>query len=423
MTQILTIIRHYIQLNLESIIYKDQEQHSSNKIKYQSFFKMNKNIYIINKKIQEMFYDFCLNILMIFYQDNVLISSFDRIKRVECNIEEQNRKINSLKINDINIDMSENERNFCEFFRGAIKYKIYFENFIQNLDTVEVFKIALLFSEEFINIKIRDFRNKTLNKLSLFSIIDSLYYPSKQQTINITISNLFNLSMDTLKEYFEEYNINNLALRGAIKPQLIDLNKKIINKYIFFLNNFYEKEEIMDLFPSIRIQEEQPIINFDRRYIINIIHNTFESNNLISTLNYLIYAVVYIFCISMSLFSYIKMLTHLENIINSLGKIKYFLRQYGYIILQTFFKYLILHKQKPIYREMGITHIKMYYYMLITFLKQNNIIPNEEMMAIFTKFFGKMIFQERTSIHKKKDKEDDKETDFEIFRNVNFFAL
>ena len=412
-----------LKKNLESIIYKDQEQHSSNKIKYQSFFKMSKSIYTTNKRIQEIFYDFCLNILMIFYQDNILISSFDKIKRVECNIDEQNRKINALKINETNIEMSDDEKNFCEFFRGAIKYKIYFENFIQNLDTVEVFKIALLFSEEFINLKIRDFKNKTLNRLSLFSIIDSLYYPSKQQTINITISNLFNLSMDTLKEYFEEYNSNSLALKGKIKPQLIDLNKKIINKYLFFLNNFYEKEEIMDLFPSIRIQEEQPIINFDRRYIINIIQNVFENNNLISTSNYLIYAVVYIFCISMSLFSYIKMLSHLESLINSLGKIKFFLRQYGYLILQTFFKYLTLHKEKQIYREMSITHIKMYYYMLITFLKQNNVIPNEEMMAIFTKFFGKMIFQERTSIHKKRGKEDDKEADFEIFRNVNFYCF
>ena len=211
---------------------------------------------------------------MIFYQDNTIVSSFDKIKRVECNLEEQNRKINNLKINDTNIDMSNDEKIFCDFFRGAIKYKIYFENFLQNLSTIEVIKISLLFSEEFINIKIKDIKNKALNKLSLFNIIDTLYYPTKQQMINITISNLFSLSLDKLKKYFEEYN-NRQTIEGYVKPQLIDLNKKILNKYLFLLNNYYEKEEIMDLFPSIRIQEEQPIIFFDRRYIINIIQNTF----------------------------------------------------------------------------------------------------------------------------------------------------
>ena len=62
----------------------------------------------------------------------------------------------------------------------------------------------------------------------------------------------------------------------------------------------------MDLFPSLRIQEEQPIINFDRRHIIGVIINNFERNNFINNKDYLIYAYIYIFCISMSLHSYQK---------------------------------------------------------------------------------------------------------------------
>ena len=59
----------------------------------------------------------------------------------------------------------------------------------------------------------------------------------------------------------------------------------------------------------------------------------------------------------------------------------------------------------------------MYFYMLITFLKQNKIFPNEEMMLVLSKFFGKLIFQERKSIHKKEEKEIDNDTDFTINRN------
>ena len=43
----------------------------------------------------------------------------------------------------------------------------------------------------------------------------------------------------------------------------------------------------------------------------------------------------------------------------------------------------------------------MYYYMLINFLKDNLIIPNEEMMAILNLFFSKIIYQERESFNKR----------------------
>ena len=74
---------------------------------------------------------------------------------------------------------------------------------------------------------------------------------------------------------------------------------------------------------------------------------------------------------------------------------------------------------------MGITQIKMYYYVLISFLKQNGIIPNEEMMSILTKFFGKMIYQERkgSSINIDENEDIDKDINFKIVENENFFCF
>ena len=409
-----------LKANLESIILKDQDNSAPKK--YNGFFK-NKSSYLINRKIQEFFYDFCLNILTLFYQDNTLVSSFDKIKRVEFNIEEQNRKIRDLGINSSSKSMSDGERIFLELFRGAVKYKTYFENFIQNKDTMDVYKIALLFSDEFINLKLKDGSNKLLNQISFFNIIDRLYYPEKRQTINITVNNLLQLKSKELIEFFDQNNNIKSDKRTKNKIQLINLNKKIINKYLYLLNNFYKRDEIMDLFPSLRIQEEQPIINFDRRHIIGVVINYFERNNLINNKDYLIYAYIYIFCISMSLHSYQKMLTYLENTIISFGKFKFFLRQFGNIIVQTCFKYHILHRKENKFSEMGVAHIKMYYYMIITYLKQNKIVPNEEMMAVLSKFFGKFIYQERKSFHKKEETEIDNDTDFTISRNDNFFCF
>ena len=404
-----------LKKNLDNVLLKELE-HNSNQKKNFNIFKTSKSINLVNKKIQEIFYDFNLNILMIFYQDNALVNSFDKIKKVDYNFDKQIQKILNLKLSENNTKLSIEEQNFIHFFRGTVKYKIYFENFIQNFETIDVFKIALLFSEEFLNIKIKDIKTKSLSKLSLFKIIDCLYYPSKKQTINITISNLLSLSGEFLKKYFEN-DLNN-------DNKLINLNKKTINKYIYLLNNNYEKEEMMDLFPSIRIQEEPTIISFDKRYIINIIQNSFDEYKLIPTKNYIFFAAIYIFCISLSLHSYDKLLKYIENITNTLSQIKLFMRQFIYIIIQTFYKYLLINRaQNGIYSEMGISQVKMYFYLLTSFLKLNNIIPNEEMMSILTKFFGQMIYQERNNQQKKSEIDIDTDINFVKKENENFFCF
>jgi hypothetical protein len=243
-------------------------------------------------------------------------------------------------------------------------------------------------------------------------------------TINITINNFFSFYLNDIKCYFEEY----INCKENAKPRFINFNKKIVNIYIYLLNNNYERDEIMDLFPGIRIQEEKPIIYFDRRHIMNIIQNTIEPY--INTKDFLIYSLVYIFCITMSLHSYNKMVEYLSRIIKSLGKMQFYLRHYGYIILQTFYKYLIIQKEKEDrkdnikYPEMNYKYIKMYYYMLITFLKQNNVIPNEEMMRIFTNFFGKMKNNnEKEKENVEKTESIDKDINFKIIKNENFFCF
>ena len=404
-----------LKKDLENVLSKDLDYISNQKTKTFNFYKTSKSINSTNQKIQEIFYNFNLNILMIFYPDNSLVNSLDKIKKEEYSFDKQMKKLNDLKLNDGNVSMTTEEQNFIEFFRGTIKYKIYFENFIQNNDAVDIFKIPLLFSEEFLNIKIKDTKSKMLNKLSLFQIIDKLYYPNKKVVLNITISNLFQLYLDFLVKYFQGSN--------DTSSKLINLNKKTINKYIFLLNNYYEKAELMDIFPSIRIQEEESIISFDKRYIINIIQNSFEDNKLVTIKQYIYFAVIYIFCISLSLHSYNSLLKYIEYINKTLSQIPLFIRRFIFIIMQTFYKYLLIHKKSGYYPEMGVTQVKMYFYLLITFFKNNDLIPNEEMMAILTKFFGKLIFQERKSLNKNPEKDIDDDIKFQITKNKNFFCF
>ena len=418
-----SFLREYIgklKRYLENILNKNPDFTPNPKNKYVNFFKMSKEIMDTNKKIQEVFYDFCLNILMIFYQDNTLNSSFDKIKRDDP--EESLKKINRLRKLEEKTEMIEEEKVFCQTFRAAIKYKIYFENFIQNLEAIDVFKIPLLFSTEFINIKLKDDSDKLINKLSLFSIIDSFYYSNNQQMITITLNNIFSDYLEHLKKYFKHF-FSPERLKILKGRQLISLNKKIINKYIYLLNNYYEKEELMDLFPSMRIQEDEHIIPINQSNIFNVIQLTLEQNNFIENSHYLLYAFVYIFSISISLHSYSKMLSYINSLIKSLEKVHFFINHYIYIVIKTFYKYYLLHKKNDIYPDINISNLKMYYYMMVNFLKDNSIIPNEELMEILTEFFSKLIYQERESLSKKKEKEIDSEADFPIEKNKNFYCF
>ena len=418
-----SILKPYIsrlKKNLEIILSKNPDFSTYPKNKFVNFFKISKEIMETNRKIQEIFYDFCLNILMLFYQDNTLNSSFDKIKKDD--IEEANKKINKLRKLDEENEFIEEEKHFCQLFRSAIKYKIYFENFIQNLESIDVFKIPLLFSQEFINIKLKDYSDKLVNNISLFNIIDSFYFPNNQQTINITLNNIFSDYLENLKKKFKHfYTTERIKLMNS--RQLISFNKKILNKYIYLLKNYYEKMELLDLFPSMRIQEDEQIALVNRNNIFNSIQNTLDEKDLIEIPHYLIFALIYIFSISISLHSYSKMLTYINSIVKSLEKISFYIKHYIYILIKTFYKYYLIHKSKKIYPDINVSSIKMYYYMLVKCLKENLIIPDEQMMTILAQFFSKIIYQERESINKKGDKEVDSEANFKIERGNNFLCF
>jgi len=421
-----------LKKSLETILSKnpDNQDYTSNpKNKYVDFFKMSKNIGNMNKSIQETFYDFCLNILMLFFQDNCFNTSFDKLKKDES--EEILKRLNKFCGFEESTKMSKEDYYFFYLFRSSIKYKIYFENFIQNMEAIDVFKIPLLFSEEFINIKIKDsnnrmdYNNTILDKISLFSIIDSFYLENKGQGINITLNNITGNYIN-LRKYFTQFcgKENLEKKKSEKKKKLMTLNKRIINQYIYILNNLYDEDQLISLFPSTHFQINDPISFVDRKNIIKLILDSFEKSNIIEPENYLIYGFVYVFAIAIPLYSFKKMYKYLNILKTILVKLKLFSRQLIYILVKTFYKFYLIHKKKKIYPHMSISNIKMYFFILINeVLRENFMIPNEEMMKIFTDFFSKIIYQERNSLTNKKGEEIDEEANFIIDKNKNFICF
>ena len=359
-----------------------------------------------NKIIQEKFYIFILNILIVFYQKINLNVTFDRVRI------EQNRKRKANLQEEDEPNYCEEEKSFIELFKSTSKYKIFFENFIQNCESHELYKIPLMLSEEFINLKIKNVQNNIKLNFSLFNIMDMIF--SGSGTLNISANNFYHHYIEEkCKIYFidddnniDNYNNNsaqqndNNAIAANNDSKLFCFNRNFLQKYIYLLNNHYESEKLNEIFPYLKIKKE-PIHLIERKIISQTIMNALEKNNLIKTSNYLIYSLLYVFSILMSLYSYKNLLYYIDKILVCINKLDFFLRFYIIIIMQTFYNYYLKNKENGNYNQMKFTNIKIYYYLFLSHLKEQKILPNEEMFLLLKKVFGKNIFKERGSLKEK----------------------
>ena len=405
-----------LKINLENIYYK--EQYNNRSI---DFFKLSQNIKETNKKIQEYFYNFNLNMLMIFYNDIQLNTSFDKI---EYNIKNSE---NNLRLNGKIISLSENEVLFRNFFRDSIKYKVFFENFIQNFDCIDIFKIGLLFCDEFMNLKRSDFDKNILSNVSLFNIIDTLYFQSMPQTLNISINNLFNEYTEYIKKHFKHLYSND---KKSLEKQLFTLDRKILNKFIYLLNNKYGKDQIIFLFPSMNLKTSDFIASIDQKSIKDVVKNYLINERIVNNYDIILFSVVYIFAITISLHSFNKILDYLGEILYCLKDALFLKRYHINILLETFYNYFLINEENKTYPEMSLDYMKMYLFLIGNYLNKNEIIPDEEMMKIFSNFFRNIMKQKRekkleNSINlDKTQNEDDKLNNnqgFQIKFKFNFF--
>ena len=409
-----------LKKDLENIINKEEQVNQKNK-KDICFFK-NSYDKEKNKLIQECFYNFNINLLMIFYQNTKLIIGLNKIR-----LEQKNDMIIINKKED---SLNEEEKYFCELFKSSSKYKIYFENFIENSESHELLKIPLILSEEFINLKMK-YQNKKPIKISFFKIIDNLYNSQGNGTLKISLNNFyFQFCEDKLKSYFKDYN-DKPSDNNDLK--FFTFNKNILHKYVFLLNNHYESKKLNELFPSIKIKKES-ILLIETKIIVQTIQSELEKKNLIKPSNYLLYASVYIFSIFIPLYSYRNLLYYLDKFFICFKQIDFFLRFYFYIIIQAFYKYYLINNNTKKFPDMKFNNVKIIIYLLMNHLKDEYILPTEEMVKIQNIFFSKNLTIKGKGTFKEKninqielfERDNDNELDlknkniFQIFMKYNF---
>ena len=396
---------------LEDYLYEKIPNFTTNpKKNFVNFFKTEKSTkHSINIRLLEFFYDCNLSLLINFYNDNQLTSSFDKIIK-----EENNGSEHSINISKY---YEEEEKYFCELFRNSVKYKIYFDNFLSEFEVVDVFRIPFLFSQMFIELKLKDEEEISCENIDYFNLIDQLYRLTNNQSFHKRINfKSFNQNYnEKISRYFKRFFINdydnNVFVKNAKEEtgkndiqkgsryQLINMNKKIINRYIYLLQNFFEVQDIENMFPHIKKKEAKVIKIIDRRVIYQLIKNKLIEKKFISSLNFLIYTLAYIVSLTITLHPFEQMISFLAEIQEAFKLIKYFMPHYIYTIIKSIYKYYLINKETQKYPTMSLSHIKMYFYFLANFIRSQFILPNEEMMFILKSFFSDIIFQEREEIN------------------------
>ena len=406
-------VKNYVlklKKNLESILTKNPEFSYSPKNKYVDFFKHSNTIMNNNKKIQEYFYNFNLSILMILFQDYSLNNSFDSIQKDEQ--DEADKKIMRLVDSNEYTDITKEESLFLKMYRNSSKYALYFENFIRNFEAIDVFSLSLHFSEEFINEKIKFYSDEINDKISLFKIIDLFFFAETSQIIFVSLNYIYSIYQERLLKYFEHFNKHSNIKKKT--NQLITFNKHIINRYMELLNNHIDEEELLDIFPYLKVQLSNTMSYINRNYLVETIIEYLENKkDVISTYDLLVFSSVYMLIISISLHSEKKMVKYIYDIINTLRFAELFTRYHIYTMIKTFYKYYLIHGQKE------YNSIKKYLLMLVNFLKDRLIIPNEEMLKLLNSFFREEYKDKNkeeineTILNESENKEDDKNIDLE----------
>ena len=329
-----------------------------------SFFILNDSIHDINIQIQEAFYDFIINILIILNKDYQIDDSCSTILK---NIPKDN--------------LPNEEKNFLFYFRKTDKYNLYFNNFLTNFQPSKEFKLAYLFCDEFTNLRRYDSENKIPNSISYFKVMDTFFS---------TMPKIFEINYNKLFNDFKN-NINkNVILKNirTKKNQLFCLDKKVINALLYYKNNkinyFILLKELDKMGINMELEDK------------NSLYITIQNNcNRIVNSNYFVRAsIVYIFSIVFPFFASERINNFMPIILENIKKMEYFQRYYLYILLKSINKYYLINKEKRQYSEFNYQTAKNYCNIIKNYLKDNFILPNEELF-----FFLKKMLNDNNNIN------------------------
>ena len=289
---------------------------NNNEKVFPSFFNIKKsnheNILEQNKKTQDLFYSFIVNILAYFLNNN-----FSIIGKYDKSLKKNLFSLNFNDNNEIENEFDDINKIFIKLFKNTQKYNIYINQYLLNNISYDLYKIPLLLTEEFIYLKFHEKKNDLdINYFDLMDYIIDYKEEKKENILKINYDNIdemdaepvskigklinsenflqmknqkiFNVKENNIKEIinisFENFlNEYEILMRKKINREQLDskifigkfitsknlikykrkyflLDDELLKRYIYELNNLTkEKKQLNKFFPKIDLILNQKI--------------------------------------------------------------------------------------------------------------------------------------------------------------------
>ena len=364
-----------------------------------------KNNYIKKKniEIQDAFYRLINNLCLYFYQNLSIRTPDDDMKKYS---ETKTKKINKTEMNVIFREDYKDEDEkvyideeifFLDEIRDTMKYESFVYCFIQSYSPIDLYKIPLTFTEEFLSIMTR--KSSILeNDINFFEIMDRLYGKKKVSCI-VDFMPFFAQYYKEYKKDFdreiEEMNDNNLFNEELIKIKYFyDKNKKnkylkyndyqldnnLLMKYMNMINNLNQEQfnNIFYMFDSINKNEAENILVIN---IEDIIENYSIETNLLSISDLCCSNIILLFSLSL------KFLHESKDCTSFLGSLfknfTVFRKYYSYITNMIYVLFSNFIKNNDYSRA----HFYLIlYYICVNSIRNLKLVPNESLMNVMKKF-------------------------------------
>ena len=364
----------------------------------------------LNKYIQEAFYECVINLSLYFYEN--------------VEIKEKNTKKNQREKKNYFVDIEYNKD--CLFeglytdeellvlreLTETMKFQYSFCQFVLDHNPIDLYKIPLTFTDEFILFISRK-KDIDTSKIEFFKLIEELYLSEKINEIQeIDFSSAITEFMNNFKNKFirdiEERDkkrfkldyssiikvIDNKNNQGKeenkkiLKYQTYELDNRILLNYINLIENLPKdkKSKLMSIDSAIddNIINEIDIIEIEKRVEDYCLDKKYLNNNELCVSN-----IIIIFAICLKFFPenircYDFLKTLFENFV--------IFRKYYTYLLQIIYK---LFKQSLVENNLEKNkQLKLCFFCCFDFLKINKIVPNENLMIVINKFL-KLFLEEK----------------------------
>ena len=375
----------------------DELNKCKEKIIYDSFniIDYDNGINDINLEIQESFYKFINNICIYLYQNLfvTISTTTNKAEKVKTTLEFDDK----YSFNEE--DYSKEEKLFLDELRETMKFESFIYGFIQSYNPIDLYKIPLTFTEEFVSILSRKSSIQLRQDIKYLSLFDNLYHKKEHGRIDIDFHPFISKYFVQYKERFDrdvqDYYLeqkedkNKFNLFSFIDEKKAfnfnylwyELDNDLILKYFDLLKNLdHEEYDNLFHFPLLNLEQNTiksvTVTDIENEVEKYAIEANFLSKNDICCANILL-----LFTLTLKNF---RSSVDIQSFLGTLFHDFVIFRKYYSIVMNTVYKLMeeCINKNDYVHAN----NFLLCYYPCINSINESRLVPNENLMNTIKKF-------------------------------------